>query len=116
MARLSEAIPTGVELGFHLCYGDWGGRHQIDPEDSGAMVDLANAIAVRTGTKLGYVHMPFPIARNDRAYFEPLRNLDLASNTEVYLGLVHLQGGVTGARSHIAAAHEFLLEFGIAAE
>jgi hypothetical protein len=116
LARLIAAVPIDVELGFHLCYGDWGGRHQIDPADSGAMVDLANAIAAQAGTKLSYVHMPVPIARSDRVYFEPFRDLDLASNTEIYLGLVHLQDGVAGARSRIAAATEFLPEFGIAAE
>jgi hypothetical protein len=116
LARLIAAVPIDVELGFHLCYGDWSGRHQIDPADSRAMVDLANAIAARIGTKLSYVHMPVPIARSDRVYFEPFRDLDLASNTEIYLGLVHLQDGVAGARSRILAATEFLPEFGIAAE
>ncbi|HEY1804983.1 MAG TPA: hypothetical protein VGG45_10940 [Terracidiphilus sp.] len=116
LARLSAAVPRDVELGFHLCYGDWGGRHQIEPADSGAMVNLSNAIAAQNGKNLSYVHMPVPIARNDPAYFEPLRGLNLASNTEVYLGLVHLQDGVAGARSRIAAAAKFLHEFGVGTE
>jgi hypothetical protein len=66
-----------VELGLHLCFGDWGGVHQIEPIDTGAMVELANAIAARAGRRLSYVHMPVPIARNDSAYFEPLRRLAL---------------------------------------
>jgi hypothetical protein len=105
-----------VELGLHLCFGDWGGIHQIEPIDTGAMVELANAIAARGGRRLSYVHMPVPIARNDSAYFEPLRRLALGAHTEVYLGLVHLKDGVEGARQRVSAAREHLSDFGVAAE
>ena len=27
--RLAEAVPSGVELGFHFCYGDLDAKHQI---------------------------------------------------------------------------------------
>jgi hypothetical protein len=116
LARLCRAVPEAVELGFHLCYGDWGGVHQIEPIDTGAMVELANAIAARAGRRLSYVHMPVPIARNDSAYFEPLRRLALGADTEVYLGLVHLKDGVEGARQRVSAAREHLSDFGVAAE
>ena len=116
LSRLCAAVPETVQLGFHLCYGDWGGRHQIDPSDCAAMVDLANAIAARAGRDLTYVHMPVPIARNDHGYFAPLQDLELSSATEVYLGLVHLEDGVPGTRERISAARKYLPEFGIAAE
>jgi hypothetical protein len=77
---------------------------------------IANAIAARAGRRLSYVHMPVPIARNDSAYFEPLRRLALGAHTEVYLGLVHLKDGVEGARQRVSAAREHLSDFGVAAE
>ena len=116
LSRLCAAVPETVHLGFHLCYGDWGGRHQIDPSDCAAMVDLANAIAARAGRDLTYVHMPVPIARNDHEYFAPLQDLELSSATEVYLGLVHLEDGVPGTRERISAAKKYLPQFGVAAE
>jgi hypothetical protein len=116
LVRLCRAVPDAVELGLHFCFGDWGGVHQIEPIDTGAMVELANAIAARGGRRLSYVHMPVPIARNDSAYFEPLRRLALGADSEVYLGLVHLKDGVEGARQRVTAAREHLSDFGVAAE
>ncbi len=116
LARLCRAVPDVVELGFHLCYGDWGGVHQIEPIDTGAMVELANAIVARGGRMLNYVHLPVPIARNDSAYFAPLRQLALGADSEVYLGLVHLKDGVEGARQRITAARAHLSDFGVATE
>jgi hypothetical protein len=116
LSQLCKAVPEAVELGVHLCYGDWGGKHQIEPLDTAAMVGLANAIAARAGRNLSYVHMPVPVARTDHAYFFPLRDLKLTPGTEVYLGLVHLNGGVAGTRERISAAKQSLPEFGIGAE
>lgn len=116
LGRLCQAVPDVVELGFHLCYGDWGGVHQIEPIDTGAMVELVNAIAARSGHLLNYVHLPVPIARSDSAYFAPLRRLALSADSEVYLGLLHLRDGVEGARQRVTAAREHLSDFGVATE
>ena len=45
IARLSAAVPVDVELGFHLCYGDFGGKHFFDPVDAASLVEIANAFA-----------------------------------------------------------------------
>jgi hypothetical protein len=116
LSRLCGAVPQSVQLGLHFCYGDWGGKHQIEPLDTNAMVELANAVAHRLERELTYIHLPVPIARKDAAYFAPLRGLKLSSSTEVYLGLIHLSDGVSGARERIVAAHQFLPEFGCASE
>jgi hypothetical protein len=116
LGELCAAVPERVQLGVHLCYGDWGGKHQIDPADTAAMTELANAIVQRAGRDLCYVHMPVPIARNDAAYFAPLRDLKLPPGTEIYLGLVHLDDGISGTQQRIAAARKYLPAFGIAAE
>jgi hypothetical protein len=116
LGELCAAVPERVQLGVHLCYGDWGGKHQIDPVDTAAMTALANAVAQRAGRDLSYVHMPVPIARNDPGYFAPLLDLKLTSGTEMFLGLVHLDGGISGTRRRIATARKYLPAFGIAAE
>jgi hypothetical protein len=115
MERLGAAVPEGVELGFHLCYGDWEARHFIEPEDAGKMVEFANALASGVSRPITYVHMPVPIDRSDDAYFEPLRNLRLSLATELFLGLVHSDGGAA-ARKRIEVAAKYVPDFGIATE
>ncbi len=116
MVRLSAAVPADVELGIHLCYGDFDGRHFVDPQDAAAMVDLANALAANIVHPLAYIHMPVPVARSDEAFFQPLRDLKLKPGTELYLGLVHAADGAEGTRKRIAAAGKYASDFGIATE
>ena len=116
LSRIARAVPPDVELGFHICYGDWGGRHHIQPLDMDAMVALANAIVAGAGRSVTYFHMPVPIDRDDEAYFAPLRRLRGADEIELYLGLIHLGDGLAGAQRRIAAAHKFRERFGIATE
>ncbi|MGE3147903.1 MAG: hypothetical protein AB7K04_02440 [Pseudorhodoplanes sp.] len=116
MERLCKAIPDDVETGLHLCYGDFGGRHFIEPQDAAKMVSFANALSQRISRKLAYIHMPVPIARSDDAFHRPLRDLKLQPGTELYLGLVHAKDGVDGAKARIAAAQRHAPAFGIATE
>ena len=115
LAQLCDAIPDRVEVGIHLCYGDYDAKHFIEPIDSAAMVSLANAIAAAADHPLAYLHMPVPIDRDDDAYFEPFGDLKLDPGTEIYLGLVHVDGPEATNR-RIAAASKHVPEFGIATE
>jgi hypothetical protein len=117
-ARLAAPVPAAVELGFHLCYGDLDARHFIEPIDTKKMVEMANLIAQSVTRPVAWMHMPVPIARDDDAFFMPLRDLRLAADTELYLGLVHAEDGVEGASRRIAAARRCAgaRPFGIASE
>jgi len=116
MATVCASIPTGVDLGFHLCYGDWEARHFIEPVDMGKMVEVANGLKAVVPHPIAYVHMPVPIARSDDEYFKPLAGLALDRRTEIYLGLIHLQDGVPGARRRMEAAQKYVKHFGLATE
>jgi methionine synthase II (cobalamin-independent) len=116
IARLCSYVPSDVELGFHLCYGDWEAKHFIEPIDAGAMTSLANAICAAAGRDVAFVHMPVPINRSDDAFFEPLRQLKVGPKTEIYLGVVHREDGESGTRNRIAAARKVLDHFGVATE
>jgi hypothetical protein len=116
LARISAGIPEKVELGLHLCYGDFAGRHFVEPVDAAPMVELANALAGVIPHRLAYIHMPVPRARVDDAFHRPFRDLALPEGTELYLGVVHAADGVEGARSRIAAASRHAPRFGIATE
>jgi hypothetical protein len=116
LARLAEATPADVEVGFHLCYGDFGHEHFKDPSDAGNLVAVANAITAATSRPINWIHMPVPRDRSDEAYFEPLAELQLQPETELYLGLVHMTDGAEGTEARIAAAHSTVSDFGVATE
>jgi methionine synthase II (cobalamin-independent) len=116
VARLCAAVPADVELGLHLCYGDFGARHFVEPKDASAMVEFANALVAASPHALAYVHMPVPIDRTDDAFHRPLGALRLPAETELYLGVVHAKDGVQGTRARIDAARRYVPSFGIATE
>jgi hypothetical protein len=116
MQRLCAAVPDDVELGLHLCYGDFAGRHFVEPTDAAKMVAFANALTQTIGHKLAYVHMPVPIGRTDDAFHRPFADLKLGAGTELFLGLVHAADGVEGVRARIAVAARYAPPFGIATE
>jgi hypothetical protein len=39
IAHACNIVPSGVDMGVHLCYGNAGGRHSIEPKDTSVMVD-----------------------------------------------------------------------------
>lgn len=117
LIRLASKVAADVEMGFHLCYGDFGHVHFVEPEDTAMIVNLANEIILRISPvhAISYIHMPVPKSRTDRAYFEPLNSLRLGK-TQLYLGLVHPHDK-DGTKARIAACKEvFSGEFGIASE
>jgi len=117
MQRLCAAVPDDVELGLHLCYGDFGARHFVEPKDAARMVEFANALARSIEHKLAYIHMPVPVERSDDAFHRPFADLKLADGTELFLGLVHAKDGVAGTRARLAAARRHVPKtFGIATE
>lgn len=116
LIRLSECVPSDVDLGFHLCYGDFAHRHFIEPTDTALMTRLANALSRQLKRPLAWFHMPVPRNRADDAYFAPLADLTLHRETRLFLGLVHFTDGVDGARRRIDAAQKYVRDFGIATE
>ncbi|KAI9716600.1 MAG: hypothetical protein M1828_007633 [Chrysothrix sp. TS-e1954] len=118
--RMVNAITfedEGPEVGFHLCYGDIGHAHFVEPKDSSKLVDVANLIAAlpRLENRLSWIHMPVPRDRKDAAYFEPMKMMKLQEQTDLYLGLVHLED-LEGTRERIKAAKEVQADFGVATE
>jgi hypothetical protein len=116
MQRLCGTVPDDVELGLHLCYGDFAGRHFVEPKDAAKMVAFANALTQAIKHKLAYVHMPVPVERTDDTFHRPLADLKLGAGTELFLGVVHARDGVEGTKARIAAARRHAPSFGIATE
>ncbi|KIX93570.1 uncharacterized protein Z520_10748 [Fonsecaea multimorphosa CBS 102226] len=103
-------IAGDVELGLHLCYGDFGHKHFIEPTDMGMMVRVALAVLPRLARRLDYIHMPVPKERDDAAYFAPLRKLLpllREGGTVLYLGLVR-ENDEAGTKRRIETARKVI--------
>ncbi len=103
-------------MGFHLCYGDFGGKHFFDPVTARHLVDISNAIAHSVRHRIAYIHLPVPLPRATDEFFTPMRDFQLAPDTEIYLGLIHASDGVAGAKIRIELAHKYVPKFGVATE
>jgi hypothetical protein len=113
---LGNLVPEPVELGYHLCYGDYEHKHGVDPKDTGEMVIIANALTAGVRRPINWIHMPVPRDRDDEAYFAPLKGLKLRPETELILGLIHYTDGEDGTRRRMASADRYVKGYGIATE
>ena len=115
LARLGDAVPPGVELGYHLCYGSPRDAHLVMPKDTGILVEIANGLIDGLHRRLDFLHLPVPQDRTDPAYYAPLRDLRAPANTTLYLGLIH-HDDHDGDQARIAAASAVVPSFGVASE
>jgi len=131
LARCAAIVPPDVQLGYHLCYGDSnnaflirasgpGERHFARPPipDASALLASARAVTAAVQRPIAFVHMACPYQWTEVAAWRPLGELELAPATELFLGLVHAQDGVSGARLRAALAETVIgpRAFGIATE
>ncbi len=115
LARIGDAVPAESELGYHLCYGSPADEHLVQPTNMELMVEMANAIIAGVNRPIQFFHMPVPKSRTDDAYFAPLKGLKLATETELYLGLIHYDDAA-GDAARLAAASRHARVDGISTE
>ncbi|MGH2584125.1 MAG: hypothetical protein ACRDJE_04365 [Dehalococcoidia bacterium] len=108
---LSRSVPDEALLGFHWCYGTWGGWPMTAMADLALCVQLSNAAVRRSTRRVDYVHMPV-VRDPDEAFFEPLRNLE-TGDTKVFLGLIH-ESDIEGFPRRLELARGYLPNFGVA--
>jgi hypothetical protein len=115
LCGLLDYVPAGVEAGVHLCYGDPGHRHVIEPKDTGTCAAFTMRILAKSPRSVTWVHIPIPSGWKDVRFYQPLSQLKDAP-TQIYLGLVHYTDGREGTLQRIGLAHQVLPVFGIATE
>lgn len=115
-ARQAAAVPADVQVGYHLCYGDVEEQHFVQPADAGHLADVLRGILSSSPRPVDWVHLPVPIERDDAEYFAPLAEVSLPEGTELYLGLLHHEDGVEGARRRASAAATAIAAFGVGTE
>jgi hypothetical protein len=110
IARLSNIIPENVALGFHYCFGTFGGWPAFAPDDLSRPVELINAANAAITRRIDWIHIP-ALDRTDDAFYAPLAKLD-AKGARIYLGAIH---SMATLQQRVAAARKFLPDFGLAA-
>tara|TARA_R110002072_G_scaffold20535_20_gene74400 strand:+ start:1192 stop:2235 length:1044 start_codon:yes stop_codon:yes gene_type:complete len=116
IVRMADTVPAEADLLLHLCYGDSGHKHAVEPTDMSDMVEMANRVSTLVSRPVDVIHMPVPRDRNDVAYFQPLNRLALSAGTRLSIGLVHHTDGVAGTRRRLDVAREYASDFLIATE
>jgi hypothetical protein len=115
LCRIGNGVPSGLELGYHLCYGSPADEHLVLPTDMAVMVEMSNGIVAGVKRPIDFIHMPVIKSRTDDAFFAPLDGLQLASDTELYLGLIHYDD-TAGDVARLAAARRHHRVDGVATE
>jgi hypothetical protein len=88
LSALLDHVPHDIPTGAHLCYGDAGHRHLIEPESLASQVRLANAVAQHTERRVDWLSFTVPQDRADEAFFAPIADLLTSPETELYFALV----------------------------
>lgn len=109
-------IPDSIEAGIHLCYGDPGHKHIIEPKDLATCVTFTNRSLDQCSRPVNFIHIPVPRGCFSDDFYRPLDLLKVPDETEIYLGLVHYSDGLDGAQKRIALAKRHLNAFGVATE
>ena len=115
LGGLGDAVPEGVEMGYHLCYGSPRDEHLVQPKDSAILVEMMNGIAAATRRRIDFLHIPVPRDRTDDAYYAPLEDFKRPQGTKLYLGLLHHDDAAGDAR-RIDVARRYAGDFGLSAE
>jgi len=110
IARLSKLLPDNVALGFHFCFGTFGGWPRFSPPDLGRTVDLVNAAVAAVPRRVDWVHIP-TLDRADDDFYRPLARLKLGG-ARPYLGMIH---SMSTFQPRLDAARKHLSDFGLAA-
>jgi len=115
LGRLGDAVPAGVELGYHLCYGSPQDEHLVQPKDAAVLVEMMEGIAAATKRPINFFHIPVPKDRTDAAYYAPLARWKRPKGTALYLGLLH-HDDAAGDKARIVEARRHIPDFGFSAE
>lgn len=110
IGRLSALLPEGAALGFHFCFGTFGGWPAFTPPTLDPAVELINAAVAAAGRRVDWVHVPL-LNRTDEAFYVPLGRIR-AGDARLYLGMIH---SMDTFPQRLGAARTIVPDFGLAA-
>lgn len=120
LLRMLSHVDKDVAMGMHLCYGDYGHKHFLEPPSTDKVAQIIKTVLTEQDHPLEYFQFPVAKARNDEAYYGGIKGiwpLIEQKGTYVYVGLIHPNDD-QGTKEKLAAAKKALGSsgWGIAAE
>jgi len=122
IARAVDIVSAEVPCGMHFCYGGHNSNGMVRPglnrreiKDTELMVRFFNAIRAKVHRRIDWLHVPVPRQHGEPEYFEPLTRLHRDAQTQLYLGLLHVDDGIEVTRKKLQVAQSCIGTFGIAA-
>lgn len=106
VVRTANAVPTDVELGFHLCHGDRTAPVDTGSElagageglkvvqerpDASSLASLINVLVDSITRPIAYFHLPSDAGWLEPRHYEPLKDLKIVPDTEIHVGVVALR-------------------------
>ncbi|HTQ93044.1 MAG TPA: hypothetical protein VMK84_26490 [Streptosporangiaceae bacterium] len=88
LTRCVDQVPAGIPVGLHLCYGDYGHQHFMQPESLALQVRVLNAVTAAAGRPVSFVSFTVPQYQREESYFAPLTGLAADPATELNFALV----------------------------
>jgi hypothetical protein len=88
LARCVDQVPSEVPVGLHLCYGDYGHEHFMQPVSLDLQVRVVNAVTAAAGRPVSFVSFTVPQYQREEGYFAPLAGLMAGPGTELNFALV----------------------------
>ena len=88
LARCIGQVPGEIPVGLHLCYGDYGHRHFMQPMSLALQVRVLNAVTAAAGREVSFVSLTVPQYQREESYFAPLAELSADPGTELNFALV----------------------------
>jgi methionine synthase II (cobalamin-independent) len=88
LARCVDQVPAAIPVGLHLCYGDYGHEHFMQPASLALQVRVVNAVAAAAARPVSFVSFTVPQNQREESYFAPLAGLTADQDTELNFALV----------------------------
>ena len=88
LARCVDQVPAAIPVGLHLCYGDYGHEHFMQPASLALQVRVVNAVAAAAARPVSFVSFTVPQNQREESYFAPLAELAADQDTELNFALV----------------------------
>jgi hypothetical protein len=88
LARCVGQVPAQIPVGLHMCYGDYGHQHFVQPVSLALQVRVLNAVAAAAGRPVSFVSFTVPQYQRQESYFAPLAGLTANPGTELNFALV----------------------------
>jgi hypothetical protein len=88
LARCVDEVPAAIPAGLHMCYGDYGHQHFMQPASLALQVRVLNAVTAAAGRPVNFVSFTVPQYQREESYFAPLAGLAADPGTELNFALV----------------------------